>query len=76
MSGKIKAGTLVNPTLSNSKAYCEGRKAAYDGALVGTNPHLANSSDSVAWIAGWNTYVSGGATPMARDACAINGLLA
>jgi hypothetical protein len=75
MSGKIKAGTLVNPTLSNSKAYCEGRKAAFDGALVTTNPHQASSPDSVGWIAGWNTYVSGGATPMVRDACAINGLL-
>lgn len=35
-------------------AWGDGRRAALAGALIGTNPHLAGSPQSLAWIEGFN----------------------
>lgn len=76
MPGKVKAGTVVNPTFRVSKAYCEGRQASAAGALQNTNPHQNPSPAYSAWDAGWLTYVSGGTTTLAVDNCATRGLTA
>lgn len=76
MPGKVKAGTVVNPTFRESKAYCEGRQASKAGALRNTNPHQNPSPAYSAWDAGWLTYVSGGGTTLAVDNCATRGLIA
>ena len=35
-------------------AWGDGRRAALAGLLIGTNPHLAGSPQSLAWIEGFN----------------------
>lgn len=68
MAGKLNVGAVTGNQLcrKESRAYTEGRAAKIAGALIGTNPHQANSPASVAWLAGFNQYVVAG-TPQNRD---------
>jgi ribosome modulation factor len=52
-----------------SKAYCEGRAAAYAGKSSSTNPHRTNTPEADAWFRGWSTYEAAG-TVIVRDCCA------
>lgn len=70
MPGKLCNGTTDVVLPRNSRAYCEGRAAAVAGALVGTNPHPANTPDNVAWAAGHASHTADPATLPARDCCA------
>lgn len=47
------------PTVRESKAFCEGLQAATGGALENTNPHPADSVDFTMWAEGWNAYNAG-----------------
>ena len=58
------------PTCRESKAYCEGRHAATDGALKATNPHPAGTTDADLWDTGWDSYAAGAGTPLDLDCCA------
>jgi hypothetical protein len=54
MPGKLCYGSAdggFHPVLS--KAYCEGRAAEAAGALIGTDPHVADSPASLAWLRGF-----------------------
>ena len=48
------AGKLYKNRLGLDRAWHEGVVAAAAGALIGTNPHIANSPNSLAWIDGFN----------------------
>jgi len=66
MSGKLCTGAPENNIgagrLSQSKAFCEGRKANNDGDLIGTNPHVVDSPDSDAWLLGYVDATAASAT--------------
>ena len=49
MSGKGYANDI-----KLSRAYGDGRRAAQQGALIGTNPHVGGTPQSLAWIEGFN----------------------
>lgn len=71
MPGKLCNGTATDsPKLKESKAYCEGRKAAIDGDALGDNPHPVGESDHDAWDAGHASYAGGVGTALPRDCCA------
>jgi len=68
MAGKDYAGATSTAKLKESRAYCEGRKAAIDGDLISTNPHPVGEADHDAWDLG-HASVGGGAA-WAQDNCA------
>ena len=69
MAGKMCSGTNVVPSdPKESKAYCEGRRAAIDGALIGDNPLPSGSPSAIAWGLGFQSVGGGAALP--RDCCA------
>ena len=78
MAGKGCTGAKRNNAgnAKLSRAYCEGRQASFDGALIGTNPHLAGSEAADVWDAGHASYVTGGLTPGPKDCCSIAPLAA
>lgn len=51
-------GTVENPTIKESKAFCEGR-AARAGSALPTNPHPAGTDDALAWDRGVASKVAG-----------------
>lgn len=57
MPGKLCTGQPENnigaARLSQSKAFCEGRLANFNGGLIGDDPHFPGSPDSDAWLAGF-----------------------
>lgn len=57
------------PIPRNATAYCEGRRAAAAGALVGTNPH-ALDPDSANWIRGFDSWTADPAGLPVQDCCA------
>ena len=72
MAGKICNGTTAVPTdPKESRAYCEGRRAAIDGVDVADNPLPAGSPSSLAWVRGWGSV--GGGDEWPRDCCADRG---
>ncbi len=50
----IEPGTQSNKTMV-ARAYCEGRQASANGALITTNPHSADTKQEnfIAWDEGW-----------------------
>ena len=50
-------GSVENPTLKESRAFCEGR-AARVASTTPTNPHPAGSADALAWARGVASKVS------------------
>ncbi len=63
MPGKLCFGepdhTAGAATLSQSKAFCEGRQSQATGGAVGDNPHPSGSPDNVAWGKGFAAAVAG-----------------
>ena len=55
MPGQLGDGVTAtrDVSLTNSKAFCEGRQAKQNNLLVGSNPHPANSEAYAAWAAGF-----------------------
>ena len=41
-----------------TKAYAEGRQAAFDGDVTGTSPHPVGSPADTAWITGWENWTA------------------
>lgn len=73
MAGKLCAGqdpADKSPSTKDSKAYCEGRRAAKDGILVGANPHEAGSDAANAWDAGHASWSADPAAGPGQDCCA------
>ena len=58
------------PTLRESRAYCEGREAAAQGALIGTNPHPASDRDHVLWDSGHASWSADPTGVQTQDCCA------
>jgi len=59
MPGKLCDGTTNGHYhINSSSAYCEGRAAAAAEALVGTNPHEANSELNVVWTSGFDSWAA------------------
>ena len=60
--------------LNQSRAYCEGRQAAADGALIGSNPHPNASEAGQAWDLGYTSWTANPDGPLApatiKDCCA------
>ena len=73
MAGKFcNGGTFDATKLYNSKAYCEGRKAFVDGDLIGTDPFLTGSEQSVAWLEGFDAANPiGGNVAASVTCCAV-----
>jgi hypothetical protein len=70
MSGSLNMGNLAVPNDPMlAKAFCEGRRAKYAGALSTANPHGATTPAGEAWARGWGSYTAGG-TLKPRDCCA------
>ena len=70
MAGKICIGSNVVPNdPALSRAYCEGRTAAAAGALIGTNPHPANTPANTIWGLGHQSWAADPAG-VPRDCCA------
>ena len=67
MPGKQYAGTTSTAKDKEARAYCEGRKVAIDGGLIGANPHPVGSDDHDAWDAGFASV--GGGAAWNRDNC-------
>lgn len=74
MAGHLCNGDTENAAkpIKDSKAYCEGRKAAADGLLVGANPHVDGSDAATAWSTGFATWLNDPALgpDAGRDCCA------
>ena len=58
MAGKICDGSTDNPTVKESRAFCEGRLARSLSATP-TNPHPATSADGLAWQRGVDSKAAG-----------------
>ena len=72
MPGSLCNGTATDaPLVRESRAYCEGREAAYGGAADTTNPHSADTRDNALWASGHASYAAGVGSPLQRDCCAI-----
>ena len=78
---KLCDGTIENPTLKESRAFCEGMIYRTTGtentAPSIDNPHPAGSADGAAWARGWdvaNTLVSSVITDEAGGCCGTVGL--
>ena len=67
MAGKEYAGSVATAKVKESRAYCEGRKAAIDGGTTGDNPHPVGEMDHDAWDAGFASH--GGGTAWDQDNC-------
>ena len=50
----VAVGTQSGKTIV-ARAYCEGRQASANGALITTNPHSADTKQEnfIAWDQGW-----------------------
>jgi len=80
MAGKMYTGADTNnaAAVSESRAFCEGATYRSLGTAVAfpieDDPHLKDSPDSVAWIAGWNKVNAAAGGAVVRGAvpnCAI-----
>ena len=70
MAGKQCMGNTDVPNdVALSRAYCEGRNAAYAGDLITTNPHPSGTPAADAWDRGWNSYNAGVGTALPQDCC-------
>lgn len=65
-------GTVENPTIKESRAFCEGR-AARAASVSPTNPHAAGSDDADAWDRGVADKV---ANPTVHGCCGPTGAAA
>jgi hypothetical protein len=65
-NGNAESGPVP---IKDSGHYCDGRRAAAAGVLVGANPHTADTVESDLWIAGHESWA---ADPdgVPRDCCA------
>ena len=70
MPGKFCNGVPADqPYVRESRAYCEGREAAYGGAVLGDNPHPVGTRDHDLWDSGHASYAGGVGSPLAQDCC-------
>jgi hypothetical protein len=75
MAGKlVRIDTPTAPPLRlrEAEAYCEGRRAAADGGLVGDNPHtVLNPPLAPHWEAGFDSWTADPAGLNTKDFCAL-----
>lgn len=71
MPGSLCNGVATDaPLVRQSKTYCEGRRAAVDGVLIGSNPFPAGTVENADWARGHTSYAAGVGTALPRDCCA------
>lgn len=70
MANKCSGKPSDQPTVRETKAYCEGRDAAAAGALEGTNPHQAGTRDELLWDNGFSSWAEDPANLPDQDCCA------
>lgn len=71
MPSKRCNGSMVeDPTIRNSRSYCEGRTAAALGGGLGDNPHPSGAVDNVNWARGFSSWLDDPSKyPLGRDCC-------
>jgi hypothetical protein len=71
MPAKLCTGeTATVPRIRESRAYCEGRRAAVTGLALGDNPHPVATRDHDLWDSGHASYNGGAGSALPRDCCA------
>ena len=58
------------PFVNESRAYCDGRTAAAQGALKTTNPLAHDPRGEALWDDGWDSWGADPAGLTQRDCCA------
>ena len=59
------------PFVNESRAYCDGRTAAAQGALKATNPFAHDPRNETLWDDGWDSWTAvSGNPPGDQDCCA------
>ncbi len=58
------------PFVNESRAYCDGRTAAAQGALKTTNPLAHDPRNEALWDDGWDSWGADPAGLTQRDCCA------